>query len=306
MTRTCAIRLTAVAALLAAAPANAEIPEPVQAMIDAALEGGHPSKIEAIIELAIETNPDDRDELLAIKAAFDLEMAELARMEAEAEELAIRSAGMFDHWSGKGEFGGFRATGNSSNTGVSAKIALRREGIEWRHKLSGRADYQRSNGRTSRERFLAAYEPNLLINERLYAYALGQFERDTFQGFEARYSLSGGVGYDVLVGKPISLSVNGGPAIRHVQPVIGPAATDLAALASLDFDWRIAKNLTFTQDASTYLQRGSTTFTSETGLQAGISEAVSVRFSYTFEYDTDPRRRLSTDTLSRVTLIYGF
>lgn len=49
----------------------------------------------------------------------------------------------------------------------------------------------------SREQFLFAYEPNYRIGDRLYAYALGQYERDRFQGFSSRISASGGLGYRV-------------------------------------------------------------------------------------------------------------
>ncbi|MEO1731433.1 MAG: DUF481 domain-containing protein [Pseudomonadota bacterium] len=299
----CAAGLTA----LAPAPAFAEIPGPVQAMIEAAIATGDKTKVQTVIELAKATNPDDAAELDAILAGFEDDMALAEAEAAAAEEKEIRSAGIFENWSGQGELGGFMSTGNAENTGITASVALSKEGINWRHKFSGRADYQETEGAVTREQFLAAYELNLKITDRFYAYALAQFERDQFQGFSARYSTSGGLGYDVLTDGP-TLTVNAGPAWRRTELTDnGTSSESFAARAALDFDWALSDTFTLTQDASAFAQDGSSTFTSDTGFQAALSDALSVRLSYTVEHDTaPPAGAVKTDTLSRVTIIYGF
>ena len=297
------------ASLIASIPsaALADVPGPVRAMIDAAIDDGDPDTVRKVIELARTTNPDDGAELDAILAAYETDLAAAEAEEVAAEERAIRSAGLFENWSGRGELGAFNSTGNSSNTGITASLALTREGINWRHKLRGRADYQRNNGVTTREQFLAAYEPNLKLNDRLFAYALAQYERDRFQGFSARYSASGGLGYQVIDTERTSLSVQAGPAWRQTEFTNGTSTSNLAGLASLDFDWQVAENIALTQNASAFVQSGNSTYISDTGLQAGIADNIKVRLSYTVEHDTDPPVGAeSTDTLSRVTIIYDF
>jgi len=275
-------------------------------MIDAAIATGDETKVRNVIDLARTTNPDDGAELDTILDSFETQLAASVEAETAAEEEAIRSAGIFENWSGQGELGAFMSSGNADNTGVSASLALTKDGINWRHKLAGRADYQRSEGVTTREQYLASYEVNYKITDRLFAFALGQYERDSFQGFSARYAASGGLGYDVLIDGP-TLSVKAGPAWRRTELVGGVTTNDIAGLAALDFDWDIAENLTFTQDASAFIQSGSSTFISDTGLQAAMSDAISVRLSYTVEHDTDPPAgAVRTDTLSRITVIYGF
>jgi putative salt-induced outer membrane protein len=300
------VMLAAGAALLAATPASAEIPAPVRAMIDAALETGDEAKVRTVIELARTTNPGEAAELDAILSRFETQLAAAAAAEEAAQKEATRSAGFFENWSGKGELGAFNSTGNAQNTGITASLSLKKEGFKWRHKLSGRADYQEANGVTTREQFIAAYELNYKFSDRLFAYGLAQYERDRFQGFSARYSTSGGLGYDVLVDGP-TLSVKTGPAYRRTELVNGATTSNLAGLAALDFDWQIADTISLTQDASALVQSGSSTFISETGLQAAISDAVKVRLSYTLETDTaPPPGAVKTDTLSRITIIYGF
>jgi len=47
-----------------------------------------------------------------------------------------RDAGMLDNWSGSGELGASLATGNSETRTFAAGLALEKDGLTIRHKLS--------------------------------------------------------------------------------------------------------------------------------------------------------------------------
>ncbi len=313
MTKLTTLNAAFAASLLAILPtaANAELPAPVRAMIEKAQEADDIEAMAVIIDLADETFPGNSAELNAIMRDYRarVEATQLAAAQAEeaAKEEEIRSAGLFENWTGQGQLGAFRSTGNSSNTGVTAGLTLERLGIDWRHKLTGLADFQRTNGVTTREQFLAAYEANYNLNERLFLFGLAQYERDVFQGFSARYSGSGGIGYRVIENDDMQLSVKAGPAYRQTEFVNGASDSSLAGLGAVDFDWQIAENLKLTQDLSAFVQSGNSTYASTTGLSAGLGGGLSASLSYTVEHDTDPPLgAVQTDTLSRVTLIYDF
>lgn len=304
-------------ALFVATPALADIPDPVRAMIEAAIAGGDETKVRTVIELARETNPQDAAELDDILANYEASLAEAAQAEAESEQQRIREASLLENWSGRGELGAFRSTGNSSNTGLTAGLTLKREGIDWRHKLTGRADYQRSDGVTTREQFFASYEPSYKLSDRLFAYALAQYERDRFQGFSARYAVSGGLGYQIIDRPDLQLSAKAGPAYRITRFADGTSEDRLAALMGLDFDWDITDRLKLTHDTNAVAEAGgsatvlvdgrNTSLQFVTGLNAKISEDLSARFSYAIEHDSNPPPgAVRTDTLSRVTIIYDF
>ncbi len=311
------------AATLALVPsaAKAELPDPVRAMIEKAQESDDIEAMQVIIDLADETFPGNSEELNAIFADYRTRVeTRLAAREAEekrAEEMEIRNAGLFDNWSGRGEFGAFNSSGNSSNTGLTASIGLTREGIDWRHKLRLRGDFQRSNGVTTREQFLAAYEPNLKLSDRLFAYALAQYERDRFQGFSGRYAVSGGLGYRIIDDDSIKLSAKVGPAYRVTEFVDGTSESSIAGLIGVDFDWEISDRLKLTQDTNAVAEAGgsavaiidgnNTSINLVTGLNAKLSDSLSARLSYTIEHDTNPPvGAVKTDTLSRITIIYDF
>ncbi|MGB7372629.1 DUF481 domain-containing protein [Pontixanthobacter sp.] len=294
-------------AAISAAPAFAELPAPVKAMIDAAIETGDAAKVATVLDLAKATNPGDAAEIDGIAAGFNAEQERIAAEDAAAKEAAIRSAGLLDNWSGQGQVGAFRSTGNSSNTGLTAGLELMRTGIDWRHKLTGLADFQRTNGVTTREQFLAAYEANYQLSDRLFVYGLAQYERDRFQGFSSRIAASGGFGYRVIDTDTMELSVKAGPAYRKTSFIPSGSSSDIAGLAALDYDWQVSDTIKVTQDASAFIQSGNSTYLSTTGLEAGLGSGLSARVSYAVEHDTaPPAGAVKTDTLTRFTLIYGF
>lgn len=286
-------------------------------MIEAAIATGDAAKIAAVVEVAKQTNPADAQEIDGLHNEFLSARREIAAAEKARKEEQIRTAGVLENWSGQGQVGAFHTSGNSNNTGVTLSLALNRAGIDWTHRLRATADYQRSNGRTSREQLLVAYEPRYQIREDLFGYALAQYESDRFQGFDSRYSVSGGLGYKLIDSKAAQLSVKAGPSWRRVDYLDGTSDNAFGALAGLDFDWQLANRLKFTQDANLVADTGgsaaifvdstSTSVLLTTGLEAKVSDSLSTRVSYSVDYDSNPPTgAVSTDTQSRFTLVYGF
>ena len=303
--------------LVATVPPAPPLAEPVRAMIDAAIATGDEGKVRTVVEVAKATNPAATAEIDALHKSFLDAKAEEKRL-AEAKRLeGVRQAGVFDNWRGRGELGASRATGNSDYVGLAAGLDITRQGIDWKHQLRARADYQEDRGVTSREKYFAAYEPQYKIGDDIFAYGLAQFESDRFQGFDGRYALSAGVGYQALKRPGLNLALKAGPALRHTDYTSGELDTRLAGLVGLDFDWTVADGVKLTQDTNLVAETGgaatvifdsrNTTLALVTGLEARITGKLSTRLSYAVDYQSDPQPgKVGTDTLSRVTFVYGF
>lgn len=314
-------RLAVTAAIAIAAgistPTSAALPAPVKAMIDAAIASGNKQDVLAVVKIAKATNPDDLAEIKSLMADYNRQQAELAKAALREKQ----EAGFFENWKGQGELGGFRSTGNTSNLGISGGVKLVKDAVDWRINFQARANYERNKGKTTRDQVTATIEPNYKFDKRLYAYGLAQFERDRLQGFSARYTLSGGLGYELVKTKAVRLAIKAGPAIRITDFSDGDSKSSLAALVGLDFDWKISDHLKFSQDAGgTYasdaqgftsavaiIDSDNTTFTATSALDAKLIGGLSTRFSYTIEHETNPKiGRAKTDTLSRASLVYDF
>lgn len=286
--------------LLANQAAPAELPAPVKAMLDAALASGNEGEVATIVKYARAAAPEHADAIA--KLASDWQAGRHAMAQRK-----LREADFLDLVKGRAELGGYVTSGNTEDVGVVAALDLRREAIEWRHKLALRAEYQESRGITSRERYVASYEPNWKFDARAYVYGAAQFERDRFAGFTERYSLSAGAGYSAIKSKALTLELELGPAYRNTSFTDFTRESNIGARGSVDLDWRLARGVTFRQDASAYLQDANSTVQSVTALNSRLFGPFSAQLSYTVQYESmPPAGRQSTDTTSRASLVVDF
>lgn len=289
---------------LASSPAWANypvlLPPSVREMLEAAIANGNETEIATVAKIARQTNPGAADEIQRMVQSWK-ERTKATR------DTVIREARFTELWTGRIEAGGFRSTGSTSELGISAKAAIKRAGIQWSHKLTASVDYRRANGVTSRERYLAGYEPRYEFDSRGFIYGLTQFERDTSIGYDERYTASSGIGYKLIVSDPLDLSLDAGPSVRHAAYVTGERETKLGARGSMDLVWRLAPTLTFKQATSGYAESNVYTLNSLTSLETKVGSRWSAAFSYNVQYESETLLSARDfDTLSRLTLTYDF
>ncbi len=271
------------------------LPAPVGAMLREASKSE--DTLKAVEKVAKATNPDSIAEIDAI-------VDDLKSRAASDREARLADAGIFDAWSGSGQIGVSKTTGNTDDTGYIVGLNLTKDGLKFRHKLNAQVDRQSTSGRVTRDRYLAGYELNYKFDDRLYALGLVAWDKDTFAGFSRRFSESIGVGYTVLKGPTVKLDVNAGPAFRQTRYVTGRTARTTTARAGLEAAWQILDKLTLSEKAEAYFTGA---FTSTTALTGSVSDKLSARVSFDVIHEADPPAgREATDTATRFSLVYGF
>jgi putative salt-induced outer membrane protein len=293
--------------LLANAPADdmpdddkVPIPAAIRSMLDAAIERGNDGDVSVVVKYARLADPASADAVLAIAQKWRDDRA-------QARQTTIRQASMFDLWSGRAELGGYITTGNTDSKGGAAVLDLNREGLQWRHKFRAQADYQENAGVATREHYLASYEPNFKIDDRLYVYGAAQYESDRFLGYVDRYSASAGVGYSAIKSRAMRLDVELGPAFRQTAFTDGSEQSNVAARGTLAFNWKLLPGLSVTQNAAAYVQSANSTLSGTTSVNAKLIGPLSAALSYNVQYESmPPVGSVSTDTTSRASLVYSF
>ncbi|SEJ87780.1 putative salt-induced outer membrane protein [Sphingobium sp. AP50] len=301
--RACLIPIPLLIATLPVAAQAADgalLPPSVREMMEAAIANGNETEIATVAKIAKQTNPASADEIQRMVNSWK------ERTKA-THDTVIREARFNELWTGRIEAGGFRSTGSTSEIGISAAATATRTGIQWTHKLTASADYRRANGVTSRERYFGSYEPRYEFDARGFAYGLAQFERDTSIGYDERYTGSVGVGYKLIMSKPVDLSADIGPSIRHAKYIIGERETKLGVRGSMALAWRATPTLTVKQTASGYAESDVYTLNSLTSVETKVSTRWSAAFSYNVQYESETvLAARDFDTLSRLTLTYDF
>ena len=282
-------------------------PDPVRNMLAAAIAGGKDADVEAVAQVAKAASPDDAAEIEERLLAYRAERQRLKDEAAAAERARLAAAKFWENWKGEGQIGASQSSGNTKSAGLSAGVALARKGIDWTQRMRAQADYQRTNGQTSVERYLVELEPQYRINDRAFAFGLGRWEHDRILGYDTRWNLSGGFGYKVIDNKKMTLSLKGGPAFRQTDFVNGNEDTELTALAGVDFGWQLSPTLRLTQVASTIIGEANGSTNSLTALNAKLTGALSARLANSAQIDTSPPPGIErVDTQTRFTLVYGF
>lgn len=292
-------------AVVAADPAtkteqSAPLPEPVKAMLDAAIASGNDGEVSTVAKYAKTAAPDSAK-------TIDAQVNGWRTAREQAAQAKIRDAGPLQLWKGKAQVGGYMTTGNTHDTGLSAAVDLSRESLKWRHKLHLQADYQKSAGVVTREHYLASYEPNYKYSDRGYAYGALQYESDHFLGYDDRYSASVGAGYSAIKQPDVKLDLELGPAYRDTRYIDGATESSVAARGSVDFGWKLSPAISLTQTASAYLQHYNSTVSSMSALNAKLFGPLAAQISYNVQYESmPPLGGVSTDTTSRASLVYSF
>jgi putative salt-induced outer membrane protein len=203
-------------------PTVPALPPAIRDMLQAAIASGNEADIATIARIARQTNPKAAEDISAMVSAY-------TQRKQDERTRYVRAAGFTQLWAGRGELGGFRSTGSTSEIGISASLSLQRTGLEWTHTIAASVDYRRANGQTSRERMVGSYQPKYQFNARGFVYGLAQYEHDPFLEFDARYTGSAGVGYKLIQERNMDLSLDVGPSLRYVRYTDGSAETALGA-----------------------------------------------------------------------------
>lgn len=281
-------------------PPEPDLPIEIRTMLESAMASGNDGDVATIVRYARGAAPKHAQKIADIASRYTSE-----RSEKTAKRLRTASFGALIK--GRAELGGWINSGNSDNLGITAVLDLSREGYRWRHKLKLQADYQENNGIRSREHYLAAFEPNYKVDDRLYVYGAAQYEADRFFGYTDRFSTSAGAGYTAIASGPVTLDLELGPAFRHTDFTDGAVERNVAARGSIDLDWKLTPALTFSQDTSAYIQAANSTVTSLSAIDARLLGPLTARFSYNVQYESlPPIGRVNTDTTGRASLVYAF
>jgi putative salt-induced outer membrane protein len=276
------------------------VPNAIVQIITEAAKSGDAGTLQTTADLAKKTNPRSIAEIDNLVASLKAEAA-AARTE------KLQTQGFFEGWSGQGEVGGSLTTGTSKDTTLALGLNLTKDGIDWRHTIIATANYQRSDGSTTANRFLASYEGDYKFTQRLFAMGLLQWEQDRFSGYNARYTETLGLGYSIFDGPEVTWQISGGPALRQTEFISHTRNSDTSARLATQFTWNVSAATIFSEDAGLYIGGNDNTYFSTTAITTKIMGALSARVSFNVINESNPLPGIdATNTISRFTLVYGF
>jgi putative salt-induced outer membrane protein len=287
-------------ALIAAAPALAEpIPAQVEVMLQTAA-GRNDAALASAADTAKKAFAKSSGEIDAL-------VKQTRTAAEEKRKNKLRHQGLLRGWKGQAQAGFSSTSGNNRSTGATAAVSLKREGLDWTHALNATADYQRDNGVETRGRYFTSFQSNYRFSDRLYLLGLVSWEDDRFAGYDSRASESLGFGYTLVRSPDVSLSVEGGPALRQTRFTATGSRNTVASRAAVNYSWAMTPKVKLTQNMSYYGEDKDSTITSSTALTVGLIGSLSLQASYQARFESEPPTALKRyDGTTRTSLIYSF
>lgn len=277
--------------------AAAPVPPDIERLIRAA----NPAEIDTVAAVVKVANPSSAAEVDALVASIKANAAASRRQQ-------LATLGFFQGWTGEGQLGSSVTGGNTEDSAFNVGLVLSGEGLMWNHHIIAIADFQKTEGTTTREAFRLSYQLDYRISDLWYAFGLLQWERDKFARLDRRFTESLGLGYTVLNRAPFSLVVDGGVALRQTQYITPDVEeSDVAGRITAKFAWDIRPGLRFTEDTGALIGGTTSTLYSRSALTVALNGNLSARASFDVNHESNPPPDVeSTDTITRFALVYSF
>jgi putative salt-induced outer membrane protein len=104
------------------------------------------------------------------------------------------------------------------------------------------------------------------------------------------------------------IDLEGGPALRQTDFIGQPARTTVAGRASLAARYALTPTLSFSEDASIFIEKtGDTTASATSAIDTRLIGRLKAKLSYNIQYEQDQTQgHNSLDTVGRASLVYAF
>lgn len=143
------------------------------------------------------------------------------------------------------------SSGNSSDASFNASMALSRTTDTYRSAFNTSYFFASQNSQQTTNEYFANYQHDFLFSESpFYLFAQARYQYDEFQAWENRISGSGGLGYDILTRKTLSLRGELGVGFSRswgTEPGWRPEG-----VAGLVFGWTPLEGQKLTADVTYY------------------------------------------------------
>lgn len=217
-------------------------------------------------------------------------------------------------WSGDVEAGLVTTSGNTDETSISGEADIVRNWMDWRQNVVLESRYTEQNGERSAERYTASTQMDYKFNPNDFVFIRARYDNDDFSGYRFQASTSAGYGRRLWEEgeSRFDLSLGGGyrySKFEERDPEEGSQREAPIARLAADLRYELSETAAFREEleSEVSVDEGDSVSRSVTSLQANINSSLAMRLAYTVEHDSNPPADTKeTDTITSVTLLYGF
>jgi len=237
--------------------------------------------------------------VLADKAARVVgETGETAFDRSEILTIVVGAKREIDYWSGYANLGGTIRSGNSDQIDYTARLGTVRRSVRDRTGIDYIGNITRINDADTSNNHRVTLGWDRFLTKRMFLNLIGlEWYRDPFQNVANRWTVTAGLGYELVDTARTTWSVTAGPAWQSTDWKSVPAGEDdSASSVALRVGTRFDHEFTGSIDYYTYYNAfftdeasGSYTHHFDMGLKIELTGDLNVNASWVWDYVQDPR-----------------
>lgn len=222
----------------------------------------------------------------------------------------------FAAWTGQGEAGLVKASGNTDSENANIGLGFINEGDVWTHEVGFKLLQASNDGDDTAESIAADYIAKRDLTERSYLFAGLGYLDDDFDGFTEQTSASVGYGYHVINTEAVGLELGVGVGYRDTSQLLtlddgseveGDDLSGATGVLLMNYRNKLTANTEFVDAFRAEIGSDNTFVENEAALIVAMNEKFALKAGLLIRHNTDPAEGFDeTDSITSINLVYNF
>ncbi len=219
-------------------------------------------------------------------------------------------------WSGQGEAGFVKASGNTENETLNIGLNFKKGGELLNHEIKLGAFQASNSGSDTADSLAADYILKRVLSERSNVFFTLGYLDDDFDGFTEQYSASVGYGYKVIDRENTRWETGAGIGYRDTSTELfladgsrieGEDVSGATFVLRSDFAHKLTSNTEFVDSFKAEIGSDNSFIENDAALYVAMNDRFSLKAGILVRYNSDPAPDVDeTDTITSVSLVYKF
>ena len=219
-------------------------------------------------------------------------------------------------WTGQGEAGLVKTSGNTDSENFNIGLAFIKDGEVWSHGINTKYFKSSSEGVDSADSLSAEYIAKRALSKRSFLFGSLGYLDDVFDGFTEQTSASIGYGYKLYDTEPMSWQLGIGVGYRDTSELIrfddgseieGKDLSGETLVLLSDYRNQITANTAFTDKFRAEIGSDNSFIENDAALVVSMNEKFALKAGVLIRHNTDPAPGAEdTDTITSMNLVYNF
>lgn len=194
-------------------------------------------------------------------------------------------------WTSELELGYQSLGGNSDSESLNTRVGLTYVKKQLRQTVEAKYLLAEKDGEEDKRKGQLELQSDLKVNEKTYVLGNANYVDDKYGPYFTDFTLSTGLGYQLLRLETFQMEVELGPGYRHQEPnideiddddIIVPETVDeLILRANTKFTWKPSKNVELSGRVTGIAGNSNSTLEAQINLTSAVTENIAIKISNT-------------------------